>query len=99
MGKRQCARLSVALYGTRAVAQAWEEDYVELLAKDRGFTRAESCQRTPCRKKRSLRTIVHGDDFVTTGPEKEAEKLRHVMDRKFEAKHKVIGRRTSTLNP
>ncbi len=58
-----CARLNVALYGTRGAAAAWSDQYSgDLISWD--FMRCRSC---PCmfrHTSRDILVVVHGDDFI-----------------------------------
>ena len=56
-----------------------------------GFKRSLGCQNAFYHKARAIRLIVHGDDFLTGGPEKEVLKLKEQMSNKYEAKHQVLG--------
>ena len=79
------------MYGTRDAAFAWKENYVEWLVRDLIFVRSAGCQHAFYNADRSLRAMAHGDDFLTAGPENEADKLKTEMDTKYEAKHTMIG--------
>ena len=41
--------------------------------------------------KLGLRTMIHGDDFVTVGPREGVSKFHTMLERRFEVKTKVIG--------
>ena len=61
--------------------------------KSIGFEKSISCPNAFYCKQRALRIIVHGDDFLTGGPEGEMEWRRGEMNKKYEAKHCIIGPR------
>ena len=42
-------------------------------------------------RKRGIRVVVHGDDFVSGGPRSQLECLEKVMDMHFESKHTMMG--------
>eukprot|EP00973_Karenia_brevis_P062393 8677845-Karenia_brevis.AAC.1 len=49
---------------------------------------------SPCafhHPERKLRVVVHGDDFLGAGREKQLNWLRQVMNKSFEAKHVMMG--------
>ena len=81
-----CARLKVAMYGTRDAALAWEKHYSSFL-EILGFKRSFACQNAFYHETRAIRLIVHGDDFLTGGPEKEIRKFEQEMSKTYEAKH------------
>ena len=61
-----CWELLMSMYGTRDAALNWHETYARHL-KEIGF---RQCFNNPClfyHQSRSLRTLVHGDDYVTCG--------------------------------
>ena len=86
----RCARLKVAMYGTRQAAQAWENHYSEWL-QGLGFVKPISCPNAFVHLKRAVRVVVHGDGFLSAGPRSEIERLREEMSHKYEAKHEPIG--------
>jgi hypothetical protein len=67
-----CARLKRCLYGTRDAPKRWEA-YVAEVMRSLGFLRGKA---SPCcffHPARSLRCVVHGDDFVLAGAPSELE--------------------------
>ena len=88
------------MYGTRDAALAWEENYAEWLTGELNFNRSMACQNAFHHKGRAIRIIVHGDDFLMAGPERELMKLKGQMDRTYEAKHLMIwaNRRTCQVD-
>jgi hypothetical protein len=84
-----CARLRRCLYGTRDAPARWEAFLASELEK-MGFERGKA---SPCcfrHGTRDLRCIVHGDDFVFAGGDKDLEWVQHEMGTRFLIK--VIGR-------
>ena len=62
-----CAKLHKSLYGTRDAALNWSQAYSEVLEK-MGFVKGRA---SPCcffHKGWGIRTVVHGDDFLSEGP-------------------------------
>ena len=39
---------------------------------------------------RGVRIVVHGDDFLSSGPRHQLKSLEEAMDKHFESKHTVI---------
>lgn len=63
----RCARLKRHMYGTRAAADGWNDDYGSTLVQSLGFTRGVA---SPCAFHHSSRGIiiaVYGDDFIAVG--------------------------------
>jgi hypothetical protein len=84
-----CARLRRCLYGTRDAPARWEAFLAGELEK-MGFHRGKA---SPCcfrHDSRDLRCIVHGDDFVFAGGDKDLEWVQREMEARFLIK--VIGR-------
>ena len=69
-----CGLLKKHMYGTRAAADGWQQEYSGFL-RSIGFEQGEA---SPCvfvHKARNLATSVHGDDFTTVGPKVELDWL------------------------
>ena len=63
----QCARLVRHMYGTRAAADGWQEEYSTFLVETLKFSQGTA---SPCVFRHSSRAMVmtvHGDDFTTGG--------------------------------
>ena len=86
----KCAKLKKALYGTRAAASSWADCYTEILVNN-GFRQGKS---SPClffNEQKAILTLVHGDDFMSTGSAKSLEWLEEVLKGKLEVKTEVLG--------
>ena len=86
----KCAKLEFSLYGTRDAAINWHNEYSQQLSNN-GFIQGESSPCTfyhPCRK---IRTIVHGDDYVSVGQESDLQWLEQRLKDKYEIKTKWLG--------
>ena len=73
-----CARLVRCLYGTRDAPKRWEAFLAEQLVA-LGFMKGRA---SPCcyfHAKLGVRCIVHGDDFVLTGPAWALDEGRHAQ--------------------
>jgi len=62
-----CARLLRHMYGTRAAADGWQEEYSTLLVS-LGFRQGEAVPNVFYHSTKQIVTSVHGDDFTSEGP-------------------------------
>ena len=62
-----CARLLRHMYGTRAAADGWQEEYSTLLVS-LGFRQGEAVPNVFYHAAKQIVTSVHGDDFTSAGP-------------------------------
>ena len=83
-------RLNLALYGTRDAAALWQECVAEHLVSI-GFTRGRSNLCVFYNKNKGLRTLVHGDDYLTAGTLNALKWLQQQLEAKFEMKTVVVG--------
>ena len=70
-----CGLLKKHIYGTRAAADGWQQEYSGVL-RSIGFVQGAA---SPCpflHKARSKATSVHGDDFTSAGPKDELDWLQ-----------------------
>ena len=82
-GKDMCGLLKKHMYGTRAAADGWQQEYSSYL-RSLGFEQGEA---SPCvfvHKLKNLATSVHGDDFTTVGPKVELDWLEAKLEAKYE---------------
>jgi len=80
---RLIARLLRHMYGTRAAADGWQEEYSTTLVS-LGFTQGRS---SPClfhHAARNLFCSVHGDDFTTTGGRLDLDWFEAAMQERYE---------------
>ena len=78
------------MYGTRDAAANWEEEYSFFLS-ELGFVKGVA---SPCvfyHPIRNIRMMIHGDDFLATGFERELRKLVKDVESKYECKHELAG--------
>ena len=61
-----CAKLRMSMYGTKAAAQNWQKKVRETMAT-LGFSIGKASPVLFCHPQRSLKCLVHGDDFVVSG--------------------------------
>ena len=81
----KCGKRVYNLYGTRITAHAWEITYGGKM-KDWGFVRGGS---RPCvfrHATRPLWVVVHGDDFITLGPEADIKWFKEKMNSAYQCK-------------
>ena len=62
----KCGLLRKHMYGTRAAADGWQQEYSGFL-KSIGFAQGQACPCLFLHKARGLAISVHGDDFTTCG--------------------------------
>ena len=61
-----CGKLNLCMYGTRDAAQNWQAECSQQFSNN-GFSRGSA---SPCvfyHGERGIRTLVHGDDYVSVG--------------------------------
>ena len=83
-------KLALALYGTRDAASLWQECLAEHLIEC-GFRRGRS---NPCvffHETRRIRTLVHGDDYASTGSLGDLKWLKSQLEGRFEMKTSIVG--------
>ena len=86
------AILEKSLYGTRDAAQNFQRE-VRRTMMALGFKNGGYNACTYYHEKRKLKTMVHGDDFVTVGMSEDAEWLENRLKERFEIKtHKIGGK-------
>merc|ERR1712197_86486 len=75
-----CARLVRSLYGTRDAPALWEA-YAAAQLQALGFERGRSNACVYYHRRRGLRCLVHGDDFVATGLAQHLEWLHQELEK------------------
>ena len=88
--------LEMSLYGTRDAARNWSNT-VEQHLKKIGFEQGKASGNIYHHKGRGLATLVHGDDYVTVGSEEGARWLKKELEKVFEIKTSVVGKRQGLL--
>ena len=79
----QCGFLLKHMYGTRAAADGWQQEYSGFM-KNIVFNQGEA---SPCifiHESRGIACSVHGDDFTSTGPKVELDWLEVQLEDKYE---------------
>ncbi len=83
--------LVMSLYGTRDAATNWQEEVAREMRKW-GFKRGRF---NPClyfNAHTGVRTLVHGDDFVSVGKRSAIKRLEEQLQERFEIKTTIVGR-------
>ena len=79
----KCGLLLKHMYGTRAAADGWQQEYSSFL-RSIGFLQGVA---SPCvftHKTRNIAMSVHGDDFTSAGPKLELDWLEKSLENKYE---------------
>ena len=84
-----CGKLVTNMYGTRGAAAAWEKNYSENL-EAWGFERGIACPCLFIHVERNLALMVHGDDFLSLGCDKDLDWFQEQIGSVYEFKH--VGR-------
>ena len=80
----------MSLYGTRDAAVNFQNEVKDFMTKQ-GFIQGKYNPCTYWHPKRRLKTLVHGDYFITTGHRSEAKWFKEKLLERFGIKTKVIG--------
>ena len=86
--------LEKSLYGTRDAAANFQQE-IKMVMEKAGFSRGKYNASTYHHKDRQLKTMVHGDDFVTTGNRENIHWFQKQLEGRFEIKTTVVGSRKS----
>ena len=78
------------MYGTRRAATNWQSHYTNVLLKI-GFTVGLANNCTFYNEKKDIYCMVHGDDFVSTGPSASLKWLEDALNKAFKIKTSLIG--------
>ena len=81
----RCGLLKKHMYGTRAAADGWQQEYSGFL-KSIGFSQGVACPCLFVLADRHLYISVHGDDFTTAGPKVEIDWFERLLEEKYELK-------------
>ena len=85
-----CAKLLKSLYVTRDAALNWAQAYSEVL-QTMGFVKGLSSLCSFFHQGWGIRTVVHGDDFLSEGPGKNLEAMDAEMRKSFALKIEILG--------
>jgi hypothetical protein len=79
-----------SLYGTRDAAANFQNE-VKKFMNSIGFVQGKYNVSTYYHQKKGLKTLVHGDDFVTSGRRTDAAWFRAKLEGRFEIKTTILG--------
>ena len=91
----------MCLYGTRDAAKGWQKELSSHL-RSLGFEQGRGHPAVFCHAQKGLLTLVHGDDYVSSGPADSLTWLDKELGKKYKVKTQRIsgssdGRKTGTL--
>ena len=78
-----CAKLRMSMYGTKAAAQNWQKKVQETMAT-LDFSIGKASPVLFCHLQRSLKCLVHGDDFVVSREPVHLVWMRNELESKLE---------------
>ena len=85
-----CAKLRTSMYETKAAAQDWQKKVQETRAA-LGFSIGKASPVLFCHHQRSLKCLVHGDDFVVSGEPVDLVWMRNELESKLEISTTILG--------
>ena len=78
------------MYGTRDAAKNWEETCRDIML-ELGFTQGKSSGSVFFHPGRKVRTVIHGDDFLSSGSRVNLHWLKKGLEEKLEIKTTIMG--------
>ena len=78
-----CAKLRMSMCGTKAAEQNWQKKVQETMAT-LGFSIGKALPVLFCPHQKSLKCLVHGDDFVVSGEPMDLVWMRKELESKLE---------------
>ena len=84
-----CAKLRMSMYGTKASAQNWQKKVQEPMAT-LGFSIVKGAPVLFCHPQRSLKCLVHGDDFVVSGEPVDLVWMRSELESQLEINTTIL---------
>ncbi len=88
--EEKCGKLLMSMYGTRDAALNWSAEYTATLLAD-GYIQGRA---NPClfrNPKTKVTIMVHGDDFVAVGEERNLAATRATLENKYKIKVETLG--------
>ena len=89
-GPGMLGTLRLCLYGTRDAAKGWQETLSAHLV-DAGFVRGRGHSCVFYRPIKGIKTLVHGDDYVSAGTEESLAWLEKELEKAYEIKTQKLG--------
>jgi len=80
-----CGKLNFSMYGTRRAATNWQAHYTNVLKKI-GFSVGVANNCTFYHPQKLIQCMVHGDDFISTGPSSSPKWLEKSLSAEFKIK-------------
>ena len=84
-GQDEVGRLNVCLYGTRDAAKEWQQTLSKHLVSI-GFRRGVGHPAVFYHPKREIKTLVHGDDYVSSGVSEDLDWLESELGKRYQIK-------------
>ena len=85
----EVCKVAVHLYGLRTAASSWEREYSQTLEAE-GFVPGIASKCTFFHPARTIRIVVHGDDFVIEGVQEDLDWTKGVLANKYLVKVRSI---------
>ena len=85
-----CAKLRMSMHKTKAAAQNWQKKVHETMATP-GFSIGKASPVLFCHPQRSVKCLVHGDDFVVPGEPVDLVRMRNELESKLELNTTTLG--------
>ena len=82
--------LKLSLYGTRDAAANFQQEVRRFMQRE-GFTQSRYNPQLYWHRGRNIKTLVHGDDFITSAAPQDAQWLQGRLGARFEIKSDIIG--------
>ena len=89
-GPQVLGKLRLCLYGTRDAAKGWQEALSSHLEKI-GYTRGVGHPSVFYHPDRQIMTLVHGDDYVSTGMQEDLDWLELELQKAYEIQTQKVG--------
>ena len=89
-GKGMLGKLRLCLYGTRDAAKGWQETLSAHLVSI-GFERGKGHPSVFQHPTRGIKTLVHGDDYVSSGDDQDLSWLEAELEKAYELKTQRLG--------
>ena len=86
----------MTMYGTKAAAQNWQKKVQETMATF-GFSIGKASPVLFCHPQRSLKCLVHGDDFVVSEEPVDLVWMRNELESQLENQHHNTWGRTRNV--
>ena len=87
---RKCGKLQMSMYGTKAAGQNWQKEVTETMVK-LGFKAGKLSPVIFHHDQKGMRTLVHGDDSVSSAIPEDLKWLQEELAKKYEITTKIMG--------